>query len=155
MTDERPPLIDVLLDTNLYDRLRDDVDTREAIASLIASRQIRVIAIPTIVDELCASPFNGLPSWFPIDVLSDSVAVLGHWHVGGASLGVGDTFIAHLGRSKTHVADAIVADSADVYAAIAVSEDVRYRRRLAKFSGHCVIMDYRAFQGLVRLQPRW
>ena len=134
----------VLLDTNVYDLLAADAVTRGSVAVAVSSGQILVIATPKVVDELSDSPFEGLPKWFPIETVVESVAVLGHWRLGLAALGEGEVYTAHRGRSRK-VADAIIADSADCHADVLVSEDGRVRRRLAGVSTRCRPMDYAEF----------
>ena len=49
----------ILLDSNIYDKLWSDENTRLRLASLILHSKVRVIATPMIVDELTRSPFKG------------------------------------------------------------------------------------------------
>src|SRR5712692_77168 len=120
-------MADVLLDTNIYHRLRDDAEPRNRLARLVAQGYVRVIATPKVVDELGAGPFAGLPTWFPIVTPPESVAVLDHWRLGQALLGAGEVYTAHRGGSEK-AADAIIADSASSFAELVVSEDGRFRK---------------------------
>lgn len=135
----------VLFDTNIYDDLEHDEEARARLASLVGGRQVRVIATPKIVDELRSGPLGGMPTWFPIDGEVESVAVIGHARLGMARLGRGKVFGRHRGRSKK-VADAIIADSADSLADIAVSNDRRFVRRLNKHGVRCTGMTYAVFR---------
>ena len=60
-------------DSNIYDHLDSDPETRSILSSLVHRGSIRIIATPKVVDELNDSPFCGLPEWFPIEVLPESV----------------------------------------------------------------------------------
>jgi hypothetical protein len=53
-----------------------------------------VIARPVLISELEASPFRGLPNWFPIETQPESVFVLGHARLGMARLGDGEIGLA-------------------------------------------------------------
>jgi len=144
----------VLLDTNVYDDLQSDEEVRTRLASLVSEKQIRVIATPKIEDELRAGPLGGLPDdWFPIDLQEESVAVIGHARVGMARLGAGEVFRRHRGAS-TQIPDAIIADSADSQADIAVSNDRRFVTRLNKHSERrCSAMSYSVFRAWLLAQP--
>jgi hypothetical protein len=138
-------VVDVLLDTNVYDLLREDSDTRERLTGLVGRGAIRVVVTPKVNDELRAGPFAGCPTWFPVTRLPESVAVLGHARLGAARLGEGRVYTAHRGASRK-VADAIIADSASSFAAVAVSEDGRFRKRLAELNTPCRVMNYDDFR---------
>lgn len=124
------------LDGNIYDKLRDDDTARSALAAKIQSGEFRVIATPIVIGELTDSPFRGIPDWFPVEVEAESAVVLGHARLGMARLGDGEVLIAHRGESKK-TKDAIIADSADAYADVLVSEDGRCRNRLSQLSTKC------------------
>jgi hypothetical protein len=134
----------VFLDTNVYDRLRDDLATRTRLATAISRGQVRVVATPVMADEMLVGPFGGFPDYFPVQVEPEAVFVLGHARLGMARLGLGKVFNAHKGSSQ-NTKDAIVAESADKLADILVSEDRRCRNRLAQLSHSCTAMDFHAF----------
>ena len=136
--------LNVLLDTNIYDKLDCDFETRECVAAAVAAGRLRIIATSKIEVELQDSPLGSLPDWFPIELRPDNVAVLDHWRLGMAALGDGEVFAAHKGTSKK-IPDAIIADSADAYAHIFVSEDHRARKRLDESSNECRTLDYSEF----------
>lgn len=135
----------VLLDTNIYDCLGRDADTRERLVTLVAADRVHVVVTPKIRDELAAGPFEGIPDWFPVQRILKSVAVVDHWHVGEAMMGDGRVYTAHRGESNK-VADAIIADSASTYAGVLVSNDKRLRKRFATVSACCVVLDFDEFR---------
>jgi len=134
----------VLLDGNIYNRLDTDPGTRSKLQQLIAAGAVRVIATPVLVDELTASPFGGLPNWFPVEVEAESTSVLGYARLGMARLGEGDIYTKHRGDSRK-IPDAIIADSAHSLADVLVSDDRRCRQRLAYLSSQCISLDYQGF----------
>ena len=138
------PEVGRLLDSNIYDKLWADENTRLRLASLILHRKVHVIATPKIVDELTRSPFKGVPDWVDVDEEIEAVAVVGHAQDGMARLGSGNVYMHHRGNSQK-VEDAIIADSADDLADIAVSEDERFVRRLNSINGRCYAMGYTQF----------
>ena len=85
----------ILLDSNIYDKLWSDENTRLRLASLILHSKVRVIATPKIVDELTRSPFKGVPDWFDVDEEIEAVAVVGHARVDMARLGAGNVYRHH------------------------------------------------------------
>ena len=129
----------LLFDCNIYDKLTMDKKRRDLLGDLIAGGAVRVIATPVLVDELNASPFGGLPDWFPIAIESESVAVIGFARIGMARIGDGKVYSKHRGSSN-NVKDGILAASADALADILVSEDGRCRKRLAVISSTCECM---------------
>ncbi len=135
----------VLLDGNIYDQLSRDIKTRTVLVNKISAGLIRVVAIPTLEGELSRSPFGGLPDWFPIEIETDSVCVVGHSPIGTARPGSGDVYNAHRGGSR-HVKDAIIADAADDLAHVLVTDDRRFRVRLSQIRTKCQVMDYEQFR---------
>jgi len=134
----------VLFDCNIYDQLAADVERRGRLTEFITRGEIRVIATPILLDELVASPFGGLPDWFPIPVEVENVAVWGHARYGMARYGEGHVYSKHRG-STNKIKDAILADSADALADILVSDDRRCRTHLSEVSSKCVGMSYADF----------
>ena len=141
----------ILFDCNIYDRLASDGKTRIRLASLVSQGQVRVIATPKVLYELDKSPFRGVPNWFPVDAETEAVFVLDHGQLGMARLGPGDVYESHRGSSNK-VADAIIADSADDLADIAVSEDRRFVRRLNRTNASCRAMDYGEFLAWLQVE---
>ena len=139
----------VLLDGNVYDKLHVDVETREALQTLVVRGLVRVIATPMVRDELKQSPFDGFPDWFPVMLEAENVTILGYAYLEMTRLGEGEVYSEHLGESKK-IPNAIIADSADGLADILVSEDRRCRERLKKISTRCRGMDYEEFAQWLR-----
>jgi|SRR5450756_1453993 len=138
-------MITALLDGNVYNKLRDDPDARAWAAECVSRGVLQVVATPVVLDELRASPFAGLPDFFPVAKEPEAVFVLGMARLGMARLGTGEVFTAHRGESaKTK--DAIIAESADSLAEIFVSEDRRCRTRLARISSRCRALTYSEFR---------
>ena len=142
----------VLLDGNIYDRLRDDTEARNRLALGVEAGQVRVIATPVVAGELAESPFGGIPTFFPVSVEPEAVAVCGYARFGMARMGSGETYSAHRGQSKK-IKDAILADSADKLADMFVSDDGRCRGRLARLSSRCRSINYSEFRAWVLSQP--
>lgn len=140
----------VLLDGNIYDELSRDVRTRALLVEAIAVGSIRVIAVPTVVEELARSPFGRVPNWFAVEMETDSVFVVGHSRIGTARLGGGDVYTAHRGNSN-NVPDAVIADSANDLADLVVTNDHRFRSRFSKISPKCQVMNYDQFRNWLRL----
>ncbi len=137
-------MITALLDGNIYDKLKVAPDTQSRIAELCTTEQLRVIATPVIESELAASHFGGIPDWFPVEVVDESVFVLDRAQLGRARLGEGEVYKEHRGESS-QIPDGILADSAHAYADLLVSEDKRCRDRLTRISSRCVGVDYAGF----------
>ena len=78
--------------------------------------------------------------------------MIGHARIGMVRLGRGEVFKRHRGKSKK-IPDAIVADSADSLADIAVSNDRRFIKRLNEHSGRCSGMPYSAFRTWLLSHP--
>jgi hypothetical protein len=135
----------VLLDGNIYDKLKTDENARTTLSHLISHCLVRVIATPMIIAELQKSPFGGLPGWFPVDVNAENVTVLGYAPLGMTRLGDGTVYAEHRGESNK-IPDGIIADSADALADVFVSEDRRCRERLKRKSVRCSGMDYQEFR---------
>jgi hypothetical protein len=134
----------ILFDTNAYDALALQPEARERVRALCERGVITVVATSTIVDELADSPMQGLPAWFPVTEELDGIAVIGHSRIGHARIGVNDIYEPHLGESN-QVADAVIAESAERYADILVSDDVRCRSRFAKLTQKCEVLTTAEF----------
>lgn len=143
----------VLLDGNVYDKLSHDQRTKDVLAQLIEVRHVEALATPVVVGEMTESPFGGLPTWFPISLVPEAVAVLGYARLGAARLSSGEVYRQHRGKSKK-IPDAIIAHSADAMADILVSEDQRCRKRLAEISNRCRAMSYDEFRDWLEREAR-
>ena len=140
-------MLTLLLDSNVYDDLLANDIAKSRLAELSCAGRIRVIATPTIVEELVHnnSPFDGVPDWFPVERVHESVFVVGHARLGMAKLGPGDVYGHHRGDSS-QIKDAVIADSAETLADIAVSCDNRFRKRLNDVANRCRVMNFEEFQ---------
>jgi hypothetical protein len=119
-------MIAVLFDSNIYDRLAEDLATRSRVRALVLSGSMRVLVSRTVAEELSKSPFQGTPTFFPTEYVGNTV---GNVHMAVSdSIGSGIVFKAHRGTSKK-TGDAYVVDAASCYANWLVSEDGRLRRR--------------------------
>ncbi|MEQ1574397.1 MAG: hypothetical protein ABL993_09150 [Vicinamibacterales bacterium] len=137
-------MVRVFLDCNIYDQLALDAEHRGRVGELVARGELKVIATPVVIDELAASPFGGLPNWFPVAAMPENVAVGGFARVGMARIGAGEIYSQHRGSSN-NIKDGILAESADALADILVSEDGRCRKRLNLISTTCDGMSYADF----------
>jgi hypothetical protein len=135
-------MIAVLFDSNIYDRLAKDVATRERINALVLSGSMCVIVSRTVAEELRQSPFQGVPDFFPIKHVGNTVGDVKM--AVNDSIGSGEVFNAHRGISKK-TGDAYVADAASCYADWLVSEDSRLRKRSESTNSNAEPMSYRVF----------
>lgn len=131
----------VLLDGNIYDKLKADETTRRLIYEKIVAGILVVIASPIVVDELNESPFNGLPDFFPVKQITEAIAVAGYARAGLARVSNGEVYDAHRGTSKKSK-DAIIAETANVDCDVFVSEDQRCRKRLKEVEPKCLVLSY-------------
>lgn len=132
----------MLLDTNIYDKLSEDEASREIVQILIQTGEMEILVSPTIYDELCLSPFKGVPPFFPVNYIGESVFVAGG-HVGDRC-GTGEILQKHLGNSKK-LNDAFIADVASMDADFLVTEDRRLRTRLKSIQSWCQPVDFASF----------
>jgi len=134
----------LLLDTNIYDLLAIDQTSRDRVSTAIAQGILRVVINSIIRDELAKSPYRGIPDFFLVEIIADSVVVPGLAIPGLARPGKGDVFAAHIGSSRQGK-DAVIADSASNYADIFVSNDGRNRNRLQRLGTSCTCFSYHEF----------
>lgn len=135
----------VLLDCMEFDLLEKDVEAREKIRELCNQGKLEIIVTPKLIKELSGGPLRGVPDWFPITYRKESVVVSGHAFLGHGFLRKGEIYSKHRGDSEQEVPDAILAESANVYADVFVSEEKRARNRLSKFSVRCKGMTFTEF----------
>jgi hypothetical protein len=135
----------IFLDSNIYDLLEKRQDLHARLQALVAAGDVRVIVTPVMCQELSASPFRGVPQWFPIQLMPESVCVADHAFSDMAFTGPGDVFRDHRGMSEQHP-DAIAADSAATFADVVVSEDRRFRRRLKLLAPGRRVFDFSGFE---------
>ena len=134
----------IFLDGNIYDQLAIDEAGRGNITKLIKSGALQIIATPVIRNELSASPYKGIPNWFPVLQRPEAVAIVGEFAVGEAILDDGEVYTKHRGES-TKVRDGIIAQSAHTFTDIFVTNDKRCRKRFQQIKGNCIAMDYAGF----------
>lgn len=134
----------ILLDANVYDKLRADGQSRASLRALVDRGLAKVIVTPMVLQGLQRSPFGGLPDWFPVTVEAENLTVLNYAPLGMTGLGEGVVYDEHRGESKK-IPNAIIADSANALADILVLEDRRCRERLKKISARCTSLDYEQF----------
>lgn len=139
------PPIRIVLDCNIWDELNVDDRARERTLELCESGEVEVVVPETLRQQLDASPFNGIPNWFPTTLLPDSVFVLDHCLLGLARLGSGETYTSHKGDSK-QISDAVIVDCADTDADVFVSQDRRARERYAGIRDRGRALDYSRFR---------
>jgi|AntAceMinimDraft_16_1070373.scaffolds.fasta_scaffold04984_2 hypothetical protein len=134
----------VVLDSNIYDRLELDVETRELLSKFVTQGMLQVISTPRIRRELEESPLQGIPDWFPVVQELESVSIL-PFRLGETRLGKGEVFRAHLGESAKR-ADAEITDSANAYADVFVTDDRRCRKRAQECAPLCKTLTYPDFK---------
>ena len=141
-------MIRVLLDTNIYDRLSQDTACQNTLQKLTQSGHLEILVSPTIHAELCASPFKGVPRFFPVCYIGESVLVAGGQV--GDRCGKGKVLHEHLGVSRK-TKDAFIADVAAMDADYLVTEDNRLRKRLNLIQHLCEAIDFTAFVRLLNM----
>jgi hypothetical protein len=136
------PMIVIVLDTNIYDRLEADPGTVEQINQLITGNVIGISVPRQVAGELRQRP-TGIPALFPMTYVGHAVARAGIMSAGDY-LGSGKVFEEHRGDSQ-QAADAFIADVAAMIADWFVSEDIRCIRRFPA-NTRCTPMRYQQFQ---------
>lgn len=145
-------MIKIVLDSNIWNKLAEDDLAKSRVQSLCDTGELQVLVPDTLLQQLKASPFGGVPDWFPAELISDSVFVLDHSRLDFARLGDGTMFTAHRGASQ-QISDAVIVDVADTDADVFVSEDQRARNRYAKLREAKRALDYVRFrQDILGLQ---
>ncbi len=135
--------MNVVLDANIYDTLRENPEYYGSIRTLIEAGLLNVIVTRTVVEELFRSPFAGIPAFFPTSYEPNTVSRAGIMKAGDR-LGRGDVYCSHVGNSKK-VNDALIADAAAVYADYLVSEDHRLRKRMQSIASRCKALSFSEF----------
>ncbi len=142
-------MISILFDTNIYDILAKDQATCESINLLASSNRIKVFVSRTVAEELYRSPFGGVPNLFSVEYVGNTVGRVGIMRAGD-SLGSGDVFYEHLGKSLK-ANDALIADAASWHADWLVSEDERFRKRAGSITMRAHSMNYAEFRGKIQI----
>ena len=135
----------ILLDSNIYTELSQDTEICLKLSSLIARGRIKIIISPIVRDELNASPFKGVPDFFPTETILEAVAVIGYARIGRCRISDGKTYLAHKGKSNK-AKDAIIAETVLRESDVFVSSDKRCRSRLKKITSKCLIFTYNEFK---------
>lgn len=141
----------IVFDCNIFDEISKDESVKNKIHLLVERGIIEVIIPRTVRDELIDSPFMGVPNWFPITAIGDSVFIADRSPVDSARLGSGIVFKKHLG-SSSKISDAVIADTADTDATIFVSNDNRCRKRLSKISNGCTAHNFTMFKDFLDIE---
>ncbi|KVH02779.1 tRNA modification GTPase TrmE [Burkholderia anthina] len=139
-------MIQIILDSNIYDRLERDAESTELLRGLIAQQAVEV-QMPRQVAEELHKRKTGFPDLFPIKDIGHAVARAGVM-CAGDYLGSGKTFDEHKGASNKD-ADAFIVDVAAMVADWFVSEDGRCLRHFPGES-RCIPMRYDNFRERLR-----
>ncbi|WP_241026572.1 hypothetical protein [Burkholderia sp. Se-20378] len=102
-------MIQIILDSNIYDRLEQDAENVELLRNLIAQQAVEVLMPRQVAGELHKRK-AGLPDLFPVEDIGHAVARAGVM-CAGDYLGSGSTFDKHKGASNKD-ADAFIVDVA-------------------------------------------
>ena len=135
----------IVLDTNIFNHIESDDVIKTLINSLINSNKIEIIVPANVVRELNEGPFQGVPDWFEVKQITDSVFILDHTPLGEGRLGSGEVFSEHKGESK-NISDAVIVDTAATDADIFVSNDKRARNRLKNIKSSFQVYDLEEFR---------
>lgn len=136
------PAIPVVLDANIFDLLAGNLGAQSSIRSKIDSDSIELLVTPTVMKQLNASPFKGVPSWLPLRRISESVALCNG--PCDSRIGRGTVMHLHQGPSKQWE-DALIADVAATEDAVLVTEDRRLLRRLSEVTTRARGMRFEEF----------
>lgn len=134
-------MIQIILDSNIYDRLEKDLGSVELLRSLMEQQAVAILMPRQVAEELNKRK-TGFPDLFPVKDIGHAVARAGVM-CAGDYLGPGRTFDEHKGFSNKD-ADAFIVDVATMAADWFVSDD---RRSLRRFPDEvrCISMDYDDF----------
>lgn len=138
----------IIFDTNCFDQIAKTPNIVAVIRTCIEKKKIQVIVTRTIIDELNDSPFKGVPDWFPVLKLPESVFLLDYSLMDEDRPGEGKVYERHKGRSN-QFKDALIADLADSDCDLLVTEDERCRRRLNEISQSCEAITFLEFQAIL------
>ena len=139
----------LFLDCNIYDALARDGETAALVRTALDGGLVKVIVNSVVKNELAASPFNGVPEIFAVELVSDHVAIPGLACPDLCRPGEGIIFREHIGNSH-HGADAVNADTAHCEADVFVSDDRRARTRAQAHSGTLTCLTYDEFRRWIR-----
>lgn len=134
-------MIQIILDTNIYDRLEQDAESVELLLNLIAQQAVAILMPRQVAEELHQRE-AGFPSQLPVEIIGHAVARAGIMRAGDY-LGSGEVYDAHRGTSNSE-ADALIVDVAAPAADWFISEDRRSLRRFPT-GKRCTPMRYGDF----------
>lgn len=125
------PMITVLLDGNVFDKIAEDAEGRAMLRALCSSGRLRQVTSPTVRGEVAASRKPGLLALLdemPIEVVGNAPPLADLMRAGD-HLGDPQRFVEHKGKSSK-VDDALIAAAADFHSDYVVSGDDRLRHRV-------------------------
>ena len=138
----------ILLDSNVFDKLADDPDSRALLCRLCEEGHARLLISRTVRDELSLSPHKDLLALLPIEVVGNAAPIAGVM-CAGDYLGDAEHFFQHKGASNK-VSDAQVATAAQFHADWLVSDDNRLRHRQRRLSTLVETLSYGEFMEAAR-----
>jgi hypothetical protein len=93
------PRFPVILDTNIYDLIAQTPTCQASIKSVVDEGRIEILVNPTIQRQLLVSPFRGVPDWFSVRFIPESVLLVGTGRVNDR-VGSGTVKRLHQGASS-------------------------------------------------------
>jgi len=135
----------IIFDTNSYDQIAVHPETIETIRHCIEENRIQIMITMSIINELKKSHFKGVPAWFPVLQIPESVFLLDECYLDDAMFGEGNVFEQHKGTSM-QFKDALIADVADSDCDLLITDDKRCKKRLNEFSQKCRAMSFIEFK---------
>ena len=135
----------IIFDANSYDQLAAHPETIEIVRHCIEKNKITILITRTIMDELKTSPFKGVPDWFFVQQIPESVFLLDYCYLDDARLGDGEVYEQHKGTSLKFK-DALIADFADSDCDLLITDDKRCKKRLNEVSQKCKAMNFNEFK---------
>jgi predicted nucleic acid-binding protein len=134
----------ILLDNHVFDRLKIDPGLCKKIKALAEKQEIEIVIPRTIAEELYRSPHIDVLERFPYSYTGNTVGRVGILSCGD-SIGPGDVYYEHLGKSKKFN-DASIVDAASWQADWLVSNDDRLCHRATPLLSRCEIMSFDIFR---------
>ncbi|EDT04240.1 hypothetical protein SB394_30620 [Burkholderia sp. BCCIQ04A] len=134
-------MIQIILDTNIYDCIEQDAESAELLLNLIEQQAVAILMPRQVAEELHRRE-AGFPDQFPVEIIGHAVARVGIMRAGD-HLGSGEIYDAHRGTSNSE-ADAFIVDVAAMVADWFISEDRRSLRRFPAGT-RCIPMRYGDF----------
>ncbi|GAA6154183.1 PIN domain-containing protein [Pseudoteredinibacter isoporae] len=134
----------VILDTNVYDKIYADTVILNTLVGLVDSGKIEVLAPRVVRDELEAGPFGCVPNDFDVTHVPDGVAIASLAVPDDCVVSDGVEYYQHKGNSNKSK-DAIISHTALHFADILVTEDKKFRKRIAKVDSGFRAMTYSDF----------